>query len=294
MTASPCHIPVMLDEVASWLNPEPGMVIVDGTFGGGGHARALAQAVAPNGRVVAADLDPAAVEQAADRFRGLPIDLAHASYCDLPEVLDQLGVDEVDGVLLDLGLSSDQLADASRGFSFQGDGDLDLRFDPSCGQPAWALLQRMSERQIADALFHFGEERYSRRIARRIIERRRSGAVRTAGDLAQLVRSCVPRSPGRSIDPATRTFQALRILVNDELKNIETALTRLPPRIRPNRRIAVLSFHSLEDRIVKTNFRNNPLLDPITRRPIQPSAEELRRNPRARSAKLRVAVRVGR
>jgi 16S rRNA (cytosine1402-N4)-methyltransferase len=222
---------------------------------------------------------------------GLSIEVAEASYAEIPDVLDQLGIDAVDGILLDIGLSSDQLADTTRGFSFQSDGELDLRFSPECGEPAWQLLARLREKDLADLIYKYGEERFSRRIARRIIERRQQTSIRTASDLADLVRSCVPRSRGHGIDPATRTFQALRIAVNDELGTLERALAGLPDCLRPGGRFAVISFHSLEDRIVKQAFRDDARLERVTRRPVQASDAETARNPRARSAKLRVAER---
>lgn len=287
------HVPVLLDEILEWLRPASGMTIVDGTLGGGGHARALAERVGPAGRVLAMDLDPMATDRAETTLAGLPVLVANRSYCDLPDTLAELKIDAVDGILLDLGLSSDQLADDARGFSYQSTGELDLRFDPTEGEPAWRLLQRMSEAAIADAIYQWGEERYSRRIARRIVERRRSGApLRTAAELADLVRSCVPRSPGHAIDPATRTFQALRILVNEELTAVATALAKLPGCLHPGGRLAVISFHSLEDRLVKGAFRDDPRLQALTRRPIVASKAEQARNSRSRSAKLRVAERV--
>jgi 16S rRNA (cytosine1402-N4)-methyltransferase len=221
----------------------------------------------------------------------LNVRAVHANYSDLPEVLRELNVVAVDGILLDLGLSSDQLADANRGFSFHGTGALDLRFDPSRGEPASRLVERLSAEHLADLIYEYGEERYSRRIARRIVETRRSAPIKTAADLARVVREAVPRSRDERIDPATRTFQALRIAVNDELKWLEVALRRLPDCLRAGGRMAAISFHSLEDRLVKDAFRDDGRLTVCTRRPVRPSAEEVAANPRSRSAKLRVAER---
>jgi 16S rRNA (cytosine1402-N4)-methyltransferase len=289
---SSLHVPVLLAEVLHWLNPQPGQVLVDGTLGGGGHTRALAERVAPNGRVLALDRDPAALAAAETTLAGLCVTQVHSNFCDLPEVLQQLQSGPVDGVLLDLGLSSDQLADAARGFSFAAGGPLDLRFDPDQGEPAARLVNRLREEQLADLIFHYGEERYSRRIARAIVERRRTRPLETAADLAEVVRRSIPRpARGERIDPATRTFQALRIAVNDELKSLEIALRRMPECIRPGGRLAIISFHSLEDRRVKEAFRDDPRYDVLTRKPISPSLAEIARNPRARSAKLRVAAR---
>ncbi|MCR4412645.1 MAG: 16S rRNA (cytosine(1402)-N(4))-methyltransferase RsmH [Thermoguttaceae bacterium] len=287
------HLPVLLTEVLAWLNPQPGDVIVDGTLGGGGHTRALAERVRPGGMVVALDRDPAALDRAQPVLGGLPVRLVQANFADLPEVLEAIHLPAVHGVLLDLGLSSDQLADAERGFSFSSPGPLDLRFDPTEGEPAWRLLNRLSEEHLADLIYHYGEERFSRRIARAIVRQRRSAPLRTSEELAALVRRVVPaaRHP-HAIDPATRTFQAFRIAVNEELKWLEIALRRIPACLRPGGRLAVISFHSLEDRRVKEAMRTDPRYRALTRKPIRPSDEETARNPRARSAKLRVAERV--
>jgi 16S rRNA (cytosine1402-N4)-methyltransferase len=289
---APQHVPVMLDEVLEWLAPQRGHVIVDGTLGGGGHARALAERVGTGGRIIALDRDPAAVEAARKCLAELPVTPVVANFRDLPELLGQLDIETVDSVLLDLGMSSDQLADVSRGFSFDAEGPLDLRFNPEEGEPAWRILSRLSGPHLAEVLHEFGEERYSRRIARRIVETRRQHPIRTAVQLAQIVRRAVPKPKGRlRIDRATRTFQALRILVNDELDSLETALRRIPECLRKQGRIAVLSFHSLEDRPVKVALRDDSRYEVLTRKPLRPTSTEIARNPRARSAKLRVAAR---
>jgi 16S rRNA (cytosine1402-N4)-methyltransferase len=224
---------------------------------------------------------------------GLPVMIAHSNFCDLPEVLAEIGVEKVDGILLDIGLSSDQLADRERGFSFESDGPLDLRFDVDHGQPAYALLARLTEKSLADVIYQYGEERFSRRIAREIVERRSTNPIRTAAELAELVRRCVPRTPdSERIHPATRTFQALRIAANDELKSLDIALRRSPDCLRPGGRLAIISFHSLEYRRVKDAFRDDARLNNLTRKPITAGEAELAANPRSRSAKLRVAERV--
>ena len=288
----PQHVPVMLDEVLEWLAPQPGQVIVDGTLGGGGHARALAERVGEGGRIIALDRDPEAVEAACTSLADLPVTPVVANFRDLPEVLAQLEIKTVDAVLLDLGMSSDQLADASRGFSFDAEGPIDLRFNPAEGEPAWKVLSRLSGPHLADILHEFGEERYSRRIARRIVEERRQHPIRTAAQLAQIVRRAVPKARGKlRIDAATRTFQALRILVNEELESLETALRRIPDCLQAQGRVAVLSFHSLEDRRVKTALRDDPRYEVLTRKPLRPTSAEIIRNPRARSAKLRAGAR---
>lgn len=285
------HIPVLSHEVLDYLQPKPGQVIVDGTLGGGGHTRLIAERVNPGGFVLALDRDPLAIAEAERTLAGMPVKLAQANFADLPELLRSLEVPAVDGVLLDLGLSSDQLADAARGFSFDARGSLDLRFDPAEGEAAWQLLARIREESLANLIFEYGEERFSRRIARRIVQVRRSEPIRTADQLARLVRSCVPRAGRQRIDAATRTFQALRIAVNDELGSLKRALEQIPSWLRPAGRLVVISFHSLEDRLVKEAFRDHPLLDRLCNKPVRPSDLECSQNPRSRSAKLRAAAR---
>lgn len=286
------HIPVMLEAIVQGLNPQPGKTMVDGTLGGGGHSRALAERLVPGGKLIALDRDLRAIDEGERFLQGLPVRLAQANFCDLPEVLEAVEIAQVDGVLLDLGLSSDQLADAERGFSFNSEGSLDLRFDTTAGVPAWRLLERLSAEHLADMIYEFGEERFSRRIAKAIVERRRDNPVRTARDLADLVRRVVPQSRDTErIHPATRTFQALRIAVNDELKSLEIALRRIPDCLRPGGRLAIISFHSLEDRRVKEAFQNDMRLKVLTRRPLRADENETSQNPRSRSAKLRIAER---
>ncbi|MHB0958970.1 MAG: 16S rRNA (cytosine(1402)-N(4))-methyltransferase RsmH [Pirellulaceae bacterium] len=286
------HIPVLTAEVLAALDPRPGDVIADGTLGGGGHTRLLAERVGPGGCVVAVDQDARAIARAEAELAGLPIKVSQSNFCELPEVLDAAGVENVQGILLDLGLSSDQLADQQRGFSFDSDGPLDLRFDSERGEPAWKLLARLRAENLADIIFEYGEERFSRRVARAIVEQRTQEPIRTAQQLARLVRSCVPVSKHHRIDPATRTFQALRIAVNQELTSLEHALRRLPDRLAEGGKLAIISFHSLEDRRVKNAFRDDPRLSVMTRKPIRASDAEIARNPRAASARLRVAQRV--
>ncbi|MCE9631081.1 MAG: 16S rRNA (cytosine(1402)-N(4))-methyltransferase RsmH [Planctomycetia bacterium] len=289
MSAS-IHTSVLPAEVMSYLAIEPGMTVVDGTLGGGGHTRLLVEAVGPTGRVIALDRDPAAIERGARELAGKPIRFAQANFCDLPEVLDAVGLERVDRVLLDIGLSSDQLADHERGFSFDSDGPLDLRFDPTEGEPAWRMINRLRPETLADIIYEFGEERFSRRIARRIADARGQTPIRSSRDLARIVMSAVPRQrPPARIHPATRTFQALRIAVNEELKSLRIALERIPTRLAPGGRLAVISFHSLEDRLVKEAFRNRQVWENLTKSPIEAGDDETLRNPRSRSAKLRAA-----
>lgn len=284
------HVPVLLAEVLQQLAPQPGAIVVDGTLGGAGHARALAECVGPTGLVIALDRDEAALTAARPLLAGLPVRFFHANFCDLPEVLEELQITAIDGVILDLGISSDQLADGGRGFSFSSDGELDLRFDTSHGEPAWRLINRLSATHLADLIYAYGEERFSRRIAAAIVDQRRAGPIQQASRLAEIVRRCIPKPKGgHRIDPATRTFQALRIAVNEELKSLEIALRRIPDCLHSGARMAIISFHSLEDRRVKEAFRDDPRLESLTRKPLVAGDEELARNPRARSAKLRAA-----
>jgi len=292
MSATPIHIPVLPTEVLQWLEPRPGQIVVDGTLGGGGHTRLIAERIGDSGGfVLALDRDPAAVAAAERNLVGLPVNVANANFCDLSDVLESVGIAAIDAVLLDLGLSSDQLADVERGFSFESGGPLDLRFNREEGESAASLVARLPERELADLIYQYGEERFSRRIARRIVEQRAERPIQTAAELAEIVRRCVPRSKDR-IDPATRTFQALRIAVNRELESLDLALKRIPDRLRPGGRLAIISFHSLEDRRVKEAFRSDSRLKPLTKKPVRAGEEEVFRNPRSRSAKLRVAERI--
>jgi len=286
----PVHRAVLVDEVLEWLAPKEGAILVDGTAGAGGHTRALAERVGATGRVIGLDRDPAMLGLAAEAVGGLPVTLVASPYSAMREVLRELGIrpNGVDGVLLDVGLSSDQLAWSHRGFSFGADGPLDMRFDPGSGGPSAAdLVNTLDEHELARIFFEYGEERYSRRVARRLVGSR---PVLTTGRLAEIVRRSIPGKWG-PMDPATRVFQALRIAVNDELTHLEETLALLPDVLRPGGRAAVISFHSLEDRRVKHAFREDPRLNVLTRKPVTASPEELSVNPRARSAKLRVAER---
>ncbi|HMP78129.1 MAG TPA: 16S rRNA (cytosine(1402)-N(4))-methyltransferase RsmH [Pirellulaceae bacterium] len=283
------HVPVLIEECVEGLGLKTGWTVVDGTLGGGGHTRVFSEIVGPEGRVVALDRDPSAVATA-QAWLPANVIARQANYADLEQVLDELNIEFVDAMLLDLGLSSDQLSDEGRGFSFHSSGPLDLRFDPTQGESASDLIARLNERDLADLIFQYGEERASRAVARRICEIRRHTPIRTARQLAELVRSCVRRSKGHSIDPATRTFQALRIAVNRELDALSAALEIIPRRLRVGGRLAVMSFHSLEDRMVKQAFRNSAIWDVVHRKPITAGVAERHANPRSRSAKLRVAA----
>jgi 16S rRNA (cytosine1402-N4)-methyltransferase len=293
----PRHVSVLPAEVLAQLDPKPSEVFVDATVGAGGHSQLLAERVLPGGRLIGLDRDPAMLQLAGPRLASLPVKLIQAPFSRLREVLDELNLDAADGVLADLGVCSDQLDAAERGLSFTQPGPLDMRLDPATGEPASALLRRLSERDLADLIYRYGEERFSRRIARRIVEVRRREPLRSTEQLAELVRRCVPRPPRSrdrrrpAIDPATRVFQALRIAVNDELGELERLLQVLPRCVRPGGRVAIISFHSLEDRLVKQAFRDRSTWETLTRKPVQAGEEEEKNNPRARSAKLRAARR---
>ncbi len=265
-------------------------MLIDGTVGAGGHAAELARRVGTTGRVIGLDRDPDMLALAERATRGLPVTLIRRPYSEIGSVLAELGLEPVDGILLDLGLSSDQLHWSHRGFSFAKDGPLDMRFDPDEETTAADLVNSLRAEELADLFFRYGEERYSRRVARRIVEARKLEPIRTTARLAEIVRRSIPGKWG-PIDPATRVFQALRIAVNHELEHLETTLAHVSEWLRPGGRIAIISFHSLEDRPVKRAFRENPELQVLTKKPVTASIEEIQRNPRARSAKLRVAER---
>jgi 16S rRNA (cytosine1402-N4)-methyltransferase len=290
----PRHVPVLPAEVLDALAVAAGQVVVDATVGAGGHSRLLAERLGPSGRLIGLDQDAAMLELARPRLEGLPVTLVQANFDRLREVLDARGIEKVDAVLADLGVCSDQLDDPERGLSFGQPGPLDMRLDATQGEPASALLKRLNERDLADLIYQYGEERFSRWIARKIVEVRKRTPLQTTEQLADLVRGCVPRPRGQRhpLDPATRTFQALRIAVNDELGALDRLLAALPRCVIPGGRAAIISFHSLEDRRVKQAFRDRSTWQALTRKPIQASEDEVRNNPRARSAKLRAAVRV--
>jgi 16S rRNA (cytosine1402-N4)-methyltransferase len=293
------HVPVLGEETMRLLQPERGGVFVDCTVGLGGHARLLLQRGAT--RVIGLDRDAQALTLAREALAPWAdrVELVHADYRALDDVLDRLGLPEVDGTLADLGVSSLQLEAPDRGFSFQRDEPLDMRMDRSGGETAAGLLARSNERQIADAIFGFGEERFSRRIARAIVNARREQSIDSTGRLAGIVRRAIPRRGHARIDPATRTFQALRIWVNRELEGLDRFLETAVRRLREGGRLVVIAFHSLEDRIVKHTLRaleqrrdGGVGVRVLTKKPATPGDEEVQRNPRARSAKLRAAERI--
>jgi 16S rRNA (cytosine1402-N4)-methyltransferase len=290
------HVPVMTAEVLQFLQPDRGGLFVDCTVGLGGHARALLEAGAS--RLLGLDRDRDALDRA--RLVLAPwtdrVDLVHADYRSLGDVLDARQLQVVDGTLADLGVSSLQFDAEGRGFSFQRDEPLDMRMDQSGGETAADLVATATERELADAIFQYGEERFSRRIARALVEARREARIETTGRLAAIVRRAIPRRGYARIDPATRTFQALRIWVNRELDGLDRFLESASRRLRAGARLVVITFHSLEDRIVKHTLRaleqQAGLLKVLTRKPLVPQDAEVERNPRARSAKLRAAEKV--
>lgn len=291
---SPRHQPVLLREVLEYLDLQPGLTVVDGTVGAGGHSRPILERIISRGRLIGLDRDPMMLSLAAQAVSGPNCDLQQASYTDLPDVLRELDMTTVDRILLDLGLSSDQLADEARGFSFSASGPLDLRFDTRTGDPAWKLIEQIGEEELKEIFNRYGEERFSGRIARAIVSRRQTSPIRTAGDLAEVVSTSIPAPAQRTATkhPATRVFQALRIAVNNELEHLEQALNdTLYRTLKPGGRLVAVTFHSLEDRLVKTAFRDKSRWKNLTPKPITARAVERKMNPRSRTAKLRAAIR---
>ena len=308
MPAQDSHKTVLLEEAVDALAIRPDGVYVDATFGRGGHSRLILDRLGPRGRLIALDKDPEAVA-AGKRIGDARFCVVHASFVELAEVLERVGQEGVDGVLLDLGVSSPQLDDAARGFSFRRDGPLDMRMDTSRGQTAAQWLETASEAEIREVIRDYGEERFAKQIAKALVAARQRGPVVTTGQLADIVGTAV-RTREKGKDPATRTFQAVRIYLNQELAHLSLALPQILDTLTPGARLAVISFHSLEDRIVKRfmgdaaradvpirlPLRARELPQPRLRlvgKPVRPTAEEIAANPRARSATLRVAERTG-
>lgn len=299
-SANTLHIPVLADEVLSWLACRPGGRYVDCTVGQGGLASRILDLSGPDGVLIGIDRDEAAIDATRKSLAGFEgrIHLIHGNFHEIKQHLKSVGVSEVDGVVFDLGVSSAQLDQPERGFSFLADGPLDMRMDRSGGRTAADLLACLPESELADLIYRYGEERYSRRIARAIVRARATRPLQTTGKLAAVVREAVPSfyRHGR-LHCATRTFQALRIAVNQELEILEESLRAAAEVLAPGGRLCVISFHSLEDRIAKQTFRAlsqgpNPCLSRLTKKPVVATEAERRANPRARSAKLRVAERL--
>ncbi len=310
--AKRAHIPVLYSEAIEALITNPQGIYVDGTTGLGGHAEGVLAALAEGGRLIAVDRDEQALCMARERLGhfGDRVRFAHGDFRTLGAILDGLAVKEVDGILLDLGVSSMQLDVAERGFSFAQDGPLDMRMDRSTGETAADLVNRLPEEELADIIYQFGEERRSRAIARRVVQARMGGRIATTRELADIVRSVIGRPPNAKIHPATRVFQALRIAVNSELEGLDTFLEEITGRLVAGGRLVVIAFHSLEDRLVKTTFRRlegrcvckrpailcrcpkEQKVKVLTKKPLQPQVAEMASNPRSRSAKMRVIEKV--
>lgn len=307
------HIPVMPDEVLEYLAPRPGGIYVDGTLGGAGHSLKILGASAPDGRLIGFDRDSSAIEAASSRLAafGGRVTLLHRNFAEMEDALAGLGIGRIDGFLLDLGVSSHQFDMAERGFSFRQDAPLDMRMDPTAGQTAADLVNTLPEGELARIIRAYGEERWAGRIAARIAGAREKSPLLTTLELAEIVKGAIPRKfQEERIHPATRTFQALRIAVNAELESLEKGLAAGLRLLGSGGRAVVISFHSLEDRIVKSTFRglaqgcicprnipvcvcgNKPKLKVLTGRPVVPGDEEQAANPRARSAKLRAAEKL--
>jgi len=291
------HVPVLAERVVGLLAPGAGQLAVDATLGLGGHAARLIPALAPGGRVIGLDLDADQLKDARARLaplaehHGVELSLHHTNFAELPQLLEAEGAPGVDLLLADLGFASSQMADPRRGLSFQEAGPLDMRLDPSTGSPASELVNSLPQQQLADLIYQYGEERLSRKIARKIVEKRRQAPIQTTEELAALVRRAYGQAGRKSrIDPATRTFQALRIAVNGEMEALDQLLAALPRLLKPGGRAVMISFHSLEDRRVKhamQHLAQRGIGQRLTKKPITAEDTEQHANPRSRSAKLR-------
>jgi 16S rRNA (cytosine1402-N4)-methyltransferase len=294
------HVPVMLQEVLEFLKLAPGQIIVDATLGTGGHSTEILKRITPGGRLIGIDRDEdslAICRQRLGEFKD-SVEFVHANFADLDLVLANLGIEKIDGIVFDLGISSYQLHDPQRGFSFQEEGPLDMRLDKSSYVCAYDLVNNLNENEISQMLWNFGQERWHNRIARLLVQERRNEPISTTKQLAHLVMRAIPHRYRRSyyrIHPATRTFQAVRIAVNRELEILENAIKKAVDILKKQARICVISFHSLEDRAIKHTFRalkSEGLIDIITAKPLTPMASEIEVNPSSRSSKFRVAERI--
>lgn len=312
MSNEPKHISVLLEECIENLNIKPDGIYVDGTLGLGGHSEQILKRLT-TGRLIGIDRDESAIRRTGERLKAYSdkMTLVHGNFCDVAQILDELGIDAVDGMLFDLGVSSPQLDESERGFSYMNDAPLDMRMDNTSSLTAWNVVNDWDEAELVRILHDFGEERYARRIASRIAERRTAKPIETTLELVDIIRSAMPAAALREKQhPAKRSFQAIRIAVNDELGAVDQMMKTAPDKLKPHGRLCVISFHSLEDRIVKTGIaarengctcpREAPIcvcgfkqtLKSVHRKPIVPGEDELNENPRARSAKLRVAEKV--
>lgn len=296
--ASDVHQPVMLEEVISSLNLKDGQIVLDATVGGGGHAKEILKRIMPGGRLIGLDADESAIRITSENLKEFTgsFRLINENFRNLDKVLSKENVKALNAVLLDIGVSSFQLDDKDRGFSIKDEGRLDMRMDRKLGTSAFEIINRYKEQDLSDIIYKYGEERFSRRIAKRIVEERSKKVIETTAELARIVRRAM--GAGRKnfrIDPATKTFQAIRIAVNDELSALEEGLKKAVSWLDIGARISVMTFHSLEDRIVKNLFKGYAglgVLKIMTKKPVSASQEEVLRNPRSRSARLRVAERV--
>ena len=300
------HYTVMLNEAVEGLEPKDGLIYLDGTLGGGGHSELIAQKIAPSGKLISFDIDDDAIVAATKRLEPYKnVTIVKKGYQDFEEVLSNLGIEKITGgMLLDLGASYYQLTSKTRGFSFSSDAKLDMRFDKSSNFSAYDLINTYSEEQLADVFYYYGEERYSRRLARNIVNQRKVKKIETTSELCEIIRKSLPYKNSRT-NPATRIFQAIRIEVNGELKNVENTLKKIVSFLEKDAKIVVITFHSLEDRIVKRIFKDfatsknletggceEKILELVNKKPILPTEEEIRENPPSRSAKLRIAKKV--
>jgi len=291
-TSPPIHNPVLLAEAVQLLAPIDGGIYVDGTLGLGGHTEKILQSCSPSGRVIGFEWDANALELAMKRLTpfGQRFSAQHRNYSEIMAGLTEMGIQGIDGLLLDLGVSSLQFDNKTRGFSFQEDGPLDMRMDRRRHLTAEEIINTFRKDDLADVFYYFGEERQARRIAAHIVEERGKERIRTTSHLAHIIASAIPRKfHPRKIHVATKVFQALRIAVNKELDNLATILDVITKILKPGGRVCIITFHSLEDRLVKWKFKDNPLLHVLTKKPVRPGNEEIKLNPRSRSAKLRAA-----
>lgn len=302
MSEEKLHTPVMLEEALEYLKLRPGQVIVDATLGTGGHALEILKRITPGGggRLIGLDRDEDSIaicRKRLDEFKD-STEFVHANFLDLDQVLEKLGIEKIDGIIFDLGISTYQLKDPQRGFSFIQEGPLDMRLDKSSYISAYDLVNNLNENEISVLLWTFGQERWHNRIARLLVEERRNAPISTTRQLADLVMRAIPHRYRRSyyrIHPATRTFQAIRIAVNRELEILESAVKKAISFLNERSRICVISFHSLEDRVIKHTFRAlsaDGIIEIITNKPLTPMAAEVEANPSSRSSKFRVAERV--
>lgn len=291
---APEHIPVMMSEVLAGLDPKRNENYVDFTLGGGGHTQAILERTRPLGKVLAFDRDSKTLERTKEKLKNNKdrVIFFHSKMSDSEDALEKYGFQSIDGVLMDLGVSSFQIDEPTRGFSFQKAGPLDMRMDPSQGPTLKEALKGMKEQELADIIYQFGEERQSRKIASRIIDALKKGALSTTEDLSLLIKNVYPFQGKKSkVHPATKTFQALRIFLNNELDELSKTLLFLKKNLKPKAKVAIITFHSLEDRIVKHEFRRwaqEEVGQVLTKKPLVPTEEEIEKNPRSRSAKLRL------